>query len=141
MFKTLATNEICMAISMLASILGFILSVAILFITRNLKKKLIYYNDIKNFNKNRLNFSRDLTAYRDLIIKNNLLDNKLISDIAKVINEYDNHKAVLNTRDKIEIFLINRLLNMPKEKINRQKLCLKLAYFISRCEKERMELL
>lgn len=104
-------------LSIIISILSFVLSIVLLVLTANLKKRILYYSEIKRFNRHRQRFARELTAYRDLIVKDKLLDEKLISDIAKVIHDFNNYKTLRSGRDIFNVYVTLGILKKSKNKL------------------------
>ena len=138
--KQLNNKPVFLGIASLSSILGFVLSGILLLFSWNIKNKIKKYSDIKLFNKRRKSYRNKLIAYKDLITENDILDNRLVSDLNVEINNFDNFK-INSWKDRLKTFLIKRHLKKDINNINKKKLCNQLSYFISRYNKEREKLI
>ncbi|MGE5398083.1 MAG: hypothetical protein ACM3MK_11205 [Chitinophagales bacterium] len=125
----------------IASIVGFLLSTYLILLTRNLRRKLLWLSEIRRFNSKREAMVTEFQGCRDLITKDRVLDEKLISQITELVNDYKNYTTLMSIVDKYQIFMIKRQLKIEIKNMNTQKLCILLTYFISSCKNPREELL
>ncbi|RJX39589.1 hypothetical protein D3P09_09240 [Paenibacillus pinisoli] len=135
----IATNSIWIGIASICSIIGLIISIILLCLAANLKKKIKWYAEIKRFNTDRNYLADRLSALKDLIAKNKILDDKLISDLSGEIHNYSSFINITTLKDRIYIRRIEKHLKKEKKMINKQHLCNQIAYFISRYGNDREE--
>jgi len=136
----MADDKFIMGLSAVASILGLVLSVLILFVTfqvnRKITKKLRKYSDVENYNKERIEIKDKLTACQLLIQRDGILKHKIVTDILNQIGNLENYTSIISLTDRFKIWRIKKELNKELEQLNKYKVGKQLSYFIVRCNKK-----
>lgn len=139
-FELFATNNFLVGLASLCSIIGLSLSIYLMKTTSNIKQTLTKYKQSQNFNLNIKYYYDRFHAYKDLILENNLFDNKLKSDIlTEVLTFRNNYLYILSTFEKIHIELLIKTLQKDIKSININNLCNQIAYLISTINKKEVD--
>jgi hypothetical protein len=135
-FVETLTNPTVTAISAVSSILGLLFSLFLTFLTWNIKEKIFWVDDIKEFNKHRQGLQNRLSGYKDSIYKDGLLDDKLLSDLMREVLRFGQFRRLLSIQDRVCVFFTLRNIKKGKYRLDKQKLNHQLTYIISRYDKD-----
>lgn len=123
----------------LSSIISLILSIILIGLTINIKKKLKSFSQIKRYNRLRENYKNQLIACKNMIMKDEVINREVITDILTQIHNFSHFKHILTLEDRIRIYSIEIHLKKDLSEISKGKLCNQLSYFISRYNKKEEE--
>jgi len=127
----LSSDEVT-AISVVATLLSFILSIWLIIITKNINKTINWIDQIKRFNDKREIYSQILKAHRDTMIKDKKFDEILISDLIIEVNKFKDFNSINNLIDKWLVYRLLRHLNKDMNRIDKSKLNRQITYIISK---------
>ncbi len=133
----ISSNPFLTGISTLLSILGFFVSLSILILANMYKRKLFLFSEIKDFNRDREYHADRLQGFIDLIIKNKIMDLRLLSDLAIEARTFESYDRVLTNKEKKIAKKLVQLLENDIDLINKNILCNYIAYIISRYKRDR----
>ena len=140
LIENIGKSQFYTGLATIFTIISFILSIFIILLARKIKGRLQSYSNIRDFNSNRQYFYNNLIGYRDLILKDNIFDEKLLNDILIEVQKYYQLKSILTFTDKRKIKKLNKMISARKiDKIDRNKLLSIIAYFIGRFSLNREE--
>lgn len=139
-FEVFATNNFLVGLASLCSIIGLIISIYLMIATNNIKQTLIKYKQSQSFNQNIKYYYDRFHAYKDLILEDNLFDNRLKSDIlTEVLTFRTRYIYILTPLEKLKLELLIKNLRKDIQLVNINNLCNQLAYLISRINKKEID--
>ena len=116
-------------------ILGFIVTIALVFKSDALKKEI--ENQRSDYIKEQKSIRERLISLRANIVDDNLMNMKVISDLRTQLFSYEQRfKRLLNHKDKKKLKETLKLLNKDSEAIDKKALCAELDYFVARFERK-----
>lgn len=115
-------------------IIGFMLTIALLVRSESMRKEID--SQRSDYKKEQKSIRQNLIALRSNVIDDNLLNQKVISDIRTQLFTYQQKfKRLLSRDDKKHMKTTLELLETPAEKIDVRCLCRELDYFVARFER------
>lgn len=119
----------------IAGILGFILTVALLFKSEAMKKEI--ESQRADYIKEQRSIKERLIGLRTNVVDDNLVNMKVISDLRTQLFSYEQKfKHLLTREDKSHLKSTLSILNGDIETIESKKLCAELDYFVARFERK-----
>ncbi len=119
----------------ICGILGFIVTIALVFKSDALKKEI--ENQRSDYIKEQKSIRERLISLRANIVDDNLMNMKVISDLRTQLFSYEQRfKRLLNHKDKKKLKETLKLLNKDSEAIDKKALCAELDYFVARFERK-----
>ena len=122
------------------SIISFALSVALIFISGHVSKKITNTfkkkDEVENFNNNKDRYKKQIKAQQNLILKDDKYDSSTATNILNILNWFELNKTLLTRKDKKEIKKIRLNIKRTKTQNNGIIIAENLSYFIARFDKE-----
>lgn len=116
-------------------IIGFVLTIVLLIRSESMRKEI--ESQRADYEKEQKAIRQRLIALRNNVIDDNVLNQKVISDIRTQLFTYQQKfKRLLNRNDKKHMKVTLEILDTPSEKINIRTLCRELDYFVARFERK-----
>lgn len=116
-------------------ILSFLLTLLLLIRSETLRKEV--ESQRTDYKKEQKAIKEKLIALRSNVIEDNILNQKIVSDIRAQLFAYQQKfKHLLNRKDKKHMKATIDLLEKDVDTINRSHLCKELDYFVARFERK-----
>lgn len=116
-------------------IISFLLTVTLLIRSESMRKEI--ESQRADYKKEQRAIRQNLVALRSNVIDDNLLNQKVISDIRTQLFSYQQKfKRLLNRNDKQHMKATLEILDIPADKIDARLLCRELDYFVARFERK-----
>lgn len=116
-------------------IAGFALTIVLLIRSESMRKEL--ESQRADYKKEQKNIRQNLIALRSNVIDDNILNQKVISDIRTQFFAYQQKfKRLLNWADKKHMKVTLKILDTPLQQFDTDALCRELDYFVARFERK-----
>ena len=116
-------------------IIGFLLTIALLIRSESMRKEI--ESQRADYKKEQKAIRQSLIALRSNVIDDNIMNQKVISDIRTQLFAYQQKfKRLLSWDDKKHMKATLEILNAPFEGIDVRSLCRELDYFVARFERK-----
>lgn len=116
-------------------ILGFLLTIALLVRSESMRREI--EGQRADYKKEQKAIRENLMALRSNVIDDEILNNKVISDIRTQLFAYQQKfKRLLNRSDKKHMKITLKILDLDIGCIGSQSLCKELDYFVARFERK-----
>lgn len=116
-------------------IVGFLLTIALLIRSESMRKEI--ESQRADYKKEQKTIRQNLMALRSNIIDDNIMNQKVISDIRTQLFAYQQKfKRLLSRNDKKHMKNTLEILDVPLEGIDVRSLCRELDYFVARFERK-----
>lgn len=126
------------AIADWAGIASLILTIALLFRSESMRKEI--ESQRSDYKKEQKAIRENLIALRNNVIEDDVLNQKVISDIRTQLFGYQQKfKRLLNRKDKKHMKTTLAILDLSLKEVDSRGLCKELDYFVARFERKELK--